>query len=808
MRAGEIGAPGMWLRNAENLNKAREGHFWSPDAFVKLSADLTRAQRDELRAHQIAAVVELSPIVMAVNAVCILIVDVIFWSPDRQGFLMVWTAAMAVVTAWWTANRLRTRNRPPRRSASLRGVKRMTWHAGLAGLIWAAPMLFLFNGVDEAGRVVLVAAVSGAAATGALMLALIWQAALVYSVAVILPSLIVLSLRAEASYVGLSALSALYGFAIARTVAERCRLFVENFIKATHLREQSQVIGLLLKDFEENSSDWLFEIDADGRLVNVPARQASSMSASMADLCGRDIVANLAQGYARADGSSARPLRGLKRSFRRRAAFRDIVLPLTINGDDRWWSLTARPIYDDGGVFLGYRGVGSDVTETKRAEASIEHLASYDALTGLPNRNLFQSRLKRAMRHLRQGGDVFAVHSIDLDRFKNVNDALGHVTGDALLIEAARRILALMGPNDIAARFGGDEFVILQGKIPGTFAAGELAERLIAALAAPYNINGHRVLVGATVGIAIASDVMSSSEDLLRNSDLALYRAKAAGKGRHCFYADEMDAAVQARRLLEIDLREALENSALEVYFQPLVEIATGRVSACEALVRWKHPTRGYVPPVEFIPLAEETGLIIPLGEFVLRTACREAASWSRDIRVAVNLSAIQFQSGDLVELVGRILREAGLRPDRLELEITESILMENKDAVSETLAALRALGARIALDDFGTGYSSLAYLSSFPFDKIKIDRSFVRDVGNRPEAAAIIQAIATLAATLNMGTTAEGVEFAAELDWLRDNGCDEAQGYLFSPPVPARELRYLIGHKPDNAVAGLRIAG
>jgi predicted signal transduction protein with EAL and GGDEF domain len=335
-----------------------------------------------------------------------------------------------------------------------------------------------------------------------------------------------------------------------------------------------------------------------------------------------------------------------------------------------------------------------------------------------------------------------------------------------------------------------------------------LAERLIASLAAPYDINGHRVLVGASVGIAVASDVMSSSEDLLRNSDLALYRAKAAGKGRHCFYADEMDAALQARRLLEIDLREALDKSALEVFFQPLVEIATGRVSGCEALVRWKHPTRGYIPPIEFIPLAEETGLIIPLGEFVLRAACREAASWSRDIRVAVNLSAIQFQTGDLVELVGSALRESGLRPDRLELEITETIMMENKDAVSETLASLRALGVRIALDDFGTGYSSLAYLSSFPFDKIKIDRSFVRDVGNRPEAAAIIQAIATLASTLRMATTAEGVEYAAELDWLRDNGCDEVQGFLFSPPVPARDLRYLIGRNLDSGAGAIRMAG
>ena len=798
----------MWLGKAGRSIGKGVDCFWRPAVFTDAAAGLSHAQRDELRALQIAAVIELSPMILAVNAACILIVDLLFWAPRHQTFLMVWTGAMAFSSALWMGNQFRARNRPPRRSASLRGVRRMTWHAGLAGLIWAAPMLFLFDAVGDARRVVLVAAVSGAAAAGALFLALIWQAALVYSIVILLPGLVVLALNGEASYVGLAALAVFYGFAIARTVAERSRLFVENFVKTTHLREQGQVISLLLKDFEESSSDWLFEVDAEGRLGNVSVRHAASMGEAMAGLCEGDIISRLAGACARADGSTLQPLRRLKQAFRRRAAFRDVVLPLMINGEDRWWSLTAKPMYDAAGLFVGYRGVGSDITETKRAEASIEYLASYDALTALPNRNLFQSRLKRAMRSLRQGGEVFAVHSIDLDRFKNVNDALGHVTGDALLVEAARRILALVGPNDLAARFGGDEFVILQGKIPGTFAAGALAERLIASLAAPYDINGHRVLVGASVGIAVASDVMSSSEDLLRNSDLALYRAKAAGKGRHCFYADEMDAALQARRLLEIDLREALDKSALEVFFQPLVEIATGRVSGCEALVRWKHPTRGYIPPIEFIPLAEETGLIIPLGEFVLRAACREAASWSRDIRVAVNLSAIQFQTGDLVELVGSALRESGLRPDRLELEITETIMMENKDAVSETLASLRALGVRIALDDFGTGYSSLAYLSSFPFDKIKIDRSFVRDVGNRPEAAAIIQAIATLASTLRMATTAEGVEYAAELDWLRDNGCDEVQGFLFSPPVPARDLRYLIGRNLDSGAGAIRMAG
>ena len=443
--------------------------------------------------------------------------------------------------------------------------------------------------------------------------------------------------------------------------------------------------------------------------------------------------------------------------------------------------------------------------------ARMTYLANYDSLTQLPKRPLLHARLSECLLKVRAENGKFAVLGLDLDRFKRVNDTLGHHTGDLLLREVAKRISGLLQPDDVVARFGGDEFVILQANVHDPRDAGMLAERLVGALGAPYEINGQQILIGASVGIALAPENGKDVDDLLRNSDIALYQAKAAGKGRFLYFAAEMNATMQSRRVLELELREALEKQQLEVHFQPLVDVATGQIVACEALVRWNHRTRGYIPPIDFLPLAEETGLIVRLGNFVLRQACVEAASWTRDIRVAVNLSALQFGSNDLVALVTEVLAETGLAANRLDLEITETLLMEDKETVVKTLTTLRELGVRISLDDFGTGYSSLSYLSSFPFDKIKIDRSFVRDVANRSDAAAIIRAITGLAGTMGMTTIAEGVESVEELEWLRIQGCNEVQGFLFSKPIPSRDLQLLLGmaagQRSDFAAANKQAA-
>jgi diguanylate cyclase (GGDEF)-like protein len=428
-----------------------------------------------------------------------------------------------------------------------------------------------------------------------------------------------------------------------------------------------------------------------------------------------------------------------------------------------------------------------------RLVTRMDLLANYDPLTRLLKRPLLRVRLNEALLRLRGDVSGFALLTLDLDRFKRVNDTLGHHTGDLLLREVAKRISGQVQPGDIVARFGGDEFVILQASLRTAKDAGELAARLVAALGAPYEIDGQRILIGASVGIALAPENGKDAEGLMRNSDIALYQAKAGGKGRFLYFAPEMDAVMQSKRLLEVELREALDKKQLEVHFQPLVDIPTGRIVACEALVRWNHGTRGYIPPIEFLPLAEETGLIVSLGSFVLRAACAEAASWADDIRIAVNLSAVQFGSGDLVSVVAAALAETGLPANRLDLEITQTLLTVDKDEVVKTLTTLRDLGVRVSLDDFGAGSSSLTDLSSFPYDKIKIDRSFVRDVPHRADSAAVVRAVLGLAGALGITTTAEGVETAEELDWLRAQGCQEGQGFLFSKPIPSRDLELLL---------------
>ncbi len=445
-----------------------------------------------------------------------------------------------------------------------------------------------------------------------------------------------------------------------------------------------------------------------------------------------------------------------------------------------------------------------DVTEKRRAEARIAHMAHYDALTDLPNRVLFCERLDEALSRVRRDREKLAVLYLDLDHFKTVNDTLGHPAGDKLLGAAAERLRACLRNSDMVAKFGGDEFAVLQLGLAGPHEAGALAERIVTLLSEPYDIDGQQVVIGASAGIALAPDGDTSgialapghgetSDQLLRNADLALYRAKEDGRRTFCFFEPGMDARLRARRALELDLRKALAAGEFELYYQPLVTLETGVISGFEALLRWHHPVRGMVAPAEFIPLAEEIGLIVPIGEWVLRQACAEAAAWPDDLKVAVNLSPVQFKKGNLPQVVFATLASAGLPAARLELEITESIFLANSDTNLATLRRLRALGVGISMDDFGTGYSSLSYLRAFPFDKIKIDRSFISELGESADCMAIIKAIANLGSNLGIPTLAEGVETKKQLAWLRDAGCTEMQGYLFSRPVPAREIAGLL---------------
>jgi diguanylate cyclase (GGDEF)-like protein len=456
--------------------------------------------------------------------------------------------------------------------------------------------------------------------------------------------------------------------------------------------------------------------------------------------------------------------------------------------DGRIISLLKAPLSTGGAVTIHM-----DVTEKRNSERQIAFLARHDALTGLANRVQLREHIERTLEALKPGAQA-SVLCVDLDHFKIVNDTLGHSVGDRLLCAVSARLRDLAGDGDLVSRTGGDEFAIVQsGAEPAMETAAALAARIVEALSVPFELGDHHAVIGASVGIAMAPADGNDADRLLKNADLALYRAKEDGRGAFHFFETEMDVTVQARRILELDLRKAIPAGEFEVFYQPIVNLAEDRISGFEALVRWNHPTRGRVSPMEFIPLAEQTGLIVAIGEWVVRQACAEARTWPSDLRVAVNVSPVQIRSRNLVSSVMSALAAAGLPSDRLEIEITETVLMHDDAATLAVLHQLHDLGVRISMDDFGTGYSSLSYLRSFPFDKIKIDQSFVRDLLHRPDSIAIIRAVAALGKSFGMCTLAEGVETREQLEKMRAEGCTEVQGYFYSRPVPAGEVARLL---------------
>jgi diguanylate cyclase (GGDEF)-like protein len=455
--------------------------------------------------------------------------------------------------------------------------------------------------------------------------------------------------------------------------------------------------------------------------------------------------------------------------------------------DGRIIAMQRRPM-DNGGWVVTHE----DITERRRAEQQIEHMAHHDALTDLPNRTLLRHRLAEAISKLSAGRRA-AVLYLDLDHFKTVNDTLGHPIGDELLCAVADRLRNCVRENDLVARVSGDEFAIIQTGIAQADDTVQLARRIRETLRVPHELQGHVVITDCSIGIAVTPDDGTEPDVLMKNADMGLYRAKDDGRGTYRFFEPGMDTRMQARRRLELDLRNAMTNQEFEIHYQPIVDLRTNTITAFEALLRWRHPERGMISPAEFIPVAEEIGLIVAIGDWVIRRACIDAASWPSNVRIAVNLSPTQLANPNIVQTIVSAFSTARLRPERLEVEITEAVLMQNTDTMLATLHQLRALGLRISMDDFGTGYSSLSYLRSFPFDKIKIDRCFIKGLENGAESAAIVQAVAQLARSLNMTTTAEGVETSQQLKLVRSLGCTEMQGYLFSRPVPIEEASRLL---------------
>jgi diguanylate cyclase (GGDEF)-like protein/PAS domain S-box-containing protein len=557
------------------------------------------------------------------------------------------------------------------------------------------------------------------------------------------------------------------------------------------LRQQK----LLLDAALENMSQGLCMCDADGRIMLFNERYTKMMGLSAASLEGRSLLDTFKQMKAAGnfDGDPEEVFASVMAGVREGKSTTK-VYEVTAGCMLRVMEQPMR-----GG---GWVATCEDITEWLKAQAQILHMARHDPLTNLPNRTLFREQLEHALHRIARDERV-AVLCIDLDYFKDVNDSLGHPVGDDLLKEVARRLSECVRESDTVARLGGDEFAIIQagGKVQAS-EASMLASRLVEVVGAPYDIQGHQVVIGTSIGISMAPEDGNDPDQLLKHADMALYRAKADGRGTYRFFEPGMDARAQARRLLMLDLRAALLRGEFEVYYQPIHDLEADRIVCFEALLRWNHPLRGMTPPANFIPLAEETGLIVPLGDWVLRRACKDAASWSQDVGVAVNLSPAQFKNRNLVPSIIAAVSASGLPANRLELEITESVLLQDGEATLAALHKLREYGARISMDDFGTGYSSLSYLRSFPFDKIKIDQSFVSELASHGDSMAIVRAVTGLGKSLGIATTAEGVETDEQLALLRAEGCNQVQGYLFDPPRPAAEVEKMLADSRLRRVA------
>ncbi|MCB2052066.1 MAG: EAL domain-containing protein, partial [Novosphingobium sp.] len=479
-----------------------------------------------------------------------------------------------------------------------------------------------------------------------------------------------------------------------------------------------------------------------------------------------------------------------------KSAFKELGVRAGIMGEVRWWSISGRPVYASTGEFVGFRGSGHDLTEKRRSQEEASRLAHYDSLTDLANRFQMAKTLEDVLNASNEAERDCAVFLLDLDRFKQVNDTMGHPAGDALLQQVSKRLTRVVGDEGLVGRLGGDEFKVVLPGVTDRDHLANLAHRIIESLSQPYSIEGDRVVIGASVGISVAPDDGTTSEALIRNADLALYAAKDGGRGRFHFYASDLHQVAEERREMEQDLRDAIQTGALELHYQPVVALDTQTISGFEALMRWEHPKYGMQSPARFVEIAEDAGLITPMGEWALRTACAQLAKWPESVRVAVNVSPLQFSHAQLPAIVTSALAQSGVAPHRLELEITESVFLRDDFNTDAVFAALKAIGVRLALDDFGTGYSSLGYLKKAPFDKIKIDQSFVRgatQAGSRN--GAIIASITSLAKSLGMETTAEGVETLDELELVRSLGCSHVQGYVFNQALPAATVSEQLSH-------------
>jgi len=753
-----------------------------------------------IRAAQMNAGAQLAMFMLATNVIGAALV-VLALSPGLPFWQMAsWAAIVAAVAVGVAFRRLASRHRTTT-TASVRDVRGTVIDGIALALVWSIPSpVFALMTDDSAGLLGLWAVLSILMAAASLAMAALPLATLVF--------LFVVGGSAVASFVimdmhGFAAIVALFTGLLIVACFTRGRALVVMRANEISLAERDETVSLLLREFEEDSqADWLWEIDAQRRVARASPRFARSIGFDPKRINGTSFLEVLA-GPTWEAGNFPAALHDLVDKLKSREPFRDLLLPVYVEAEERWWEMSASPRYDEEGGFIGFRGVGSDVTEARRSADKINRMARFDTLTGLPNRLLIHEALGRAMADADKWGSRCAFMMIDLDRFKAVNDTLGHPIGDRLLGRVSERLKALMTDDEMIGRLGGDEFAVVVRDGTDVARLERLAHKIIAALSEPYDVDQHTLYIGASVGLAVGPRDGRTAEMLIRSADLALYRSKDAGGGTFHAYEPQLHMQAEERRVLEMALRSALERSQLHLNYQPVVDAGTGHLTGFEALLRWTHPELGPISPAKFVPLAEDARLIAPIGEWVLRTACHEAASWETPVRVAVNVSAEQLHNPAFVAIVANALANSGLPADRLELEVTESVFMREGTAATQTLEKLLDLGIRLSLDDFGTGFSSLGYLSRTRFSSIKIDRSFVQGASKGvKEAIAIIRAVVALAQSLGMATTAEGVETEDEHLLVQELGCTKVQGYYFGRPLPVEEARTIASRASNQAQA------
>ncbi|MFO1329851.1 MAG: EAL domain-containing protein [Rubrivivax sp.] len=732
-----------------------------------------------MRAQQLGQVVRLAPVLLAANTVNGTMLLLLFGSGSRLKAL-VWLAALVVpgllmARGWW-----RWRRRPPTQ-VSRRALRAAAWQAGVLGAVWGLAPLLWFGDADGDSRMLLVAVVTGMMGGGAFVLVPLPASALAYLGVLTLGGVATLW-RQGGTVMGITvvlllsyALTLMLGaMAGARQATALLRAQVET-------ARQRRIVAVLLQDFEAHAAEALWEIDRDGLLTHVSPRLADLLGRDAAALSGASLPGLLRQRSAAAE----QLLRAALDAGRR---FDGLKIEVGAEGALQWWSLSGKPLFDDEGRPSGWRGVMADVSAEVRAQQRLFQMAHHDALTGLANRLTLHERLRDQL----AGAGGGALLLIDLDHFKAVNDSLGHSTGDALLKVVAVRLSACARVGDLVARLGGDEFAMLATQVRSADDALQIAHRIVAALQEPCDTAGRQLRVGASVGVALLAEHGRGADELFGHADMALYEAKGQGRGRAVVYSALLGDRRRRRVDVEQGLRQAIARGELALHWQPQVHVADWRIVGAEALLRWAHPQFGINGPAEFVAIAEQSGLIRPLGDWVLDEACRTAQRQLAGLSVAINVSAAQLRDDGFIERVRDALREHRVEPGRLELEITESLFIDDAAGGFERLRALRALGLRIALDDFGTGYSSLAYLRQFPFDTLKIDRSFVGELLLRADARAIVRTIGQLASSLGMRTVAEGVENTAQLEIARESGCELAQGYALARPGSADALAEL----------------